>query len=153
MPTKTRYITFFFLVPIIGCYGDYPLASQCGIFPIWQFTPVDIVILEPSRLPHNPSHKAHNFQLFGIIMIDCIWMARNRLVHCSARMDPPSLKKQILKYHREHVSAWPNLPLLIKKVPANCVIKGEFHRMTFNVAIRPQFAMCAAVLFHPNGDI
>ena len=32
-------------------------------------------------------------------------------------------------------------------------MKGNFHRFTFDVGIRLQFSMCAAVLFHPNGDV
>lgn len=80
-------------------------------------------------------------------------MARNRLVHDSVRSEAPHLLKQILKCHREHTTARSNLPLLRKKVPVNCFISGEIQRMTFDLAIRPQFAMCATVLFHPTGAI
>lgn len=86
-------------------------------------------------------------------MMDCIWMARNRLVHDSVRLDPPVLLQQILKCYREHASAWSNLPMLRKKFPVQCLCSGEIRRMTFDVAIRPQFTTCAAVLFHPTGDI
>lgn len=38
-------------------------------------------------------------------------------------------------------------------MPAHCVVSGDFSRMTFSMAIHPNFAMCAAILFLPNGLI
>lgn len=76
-----------------------------------------------------------------------------KLFHEDVRLDPSILLQKILRCHKEHLAAWRVFPRLQKKVPATSFLLGNFHRMTFDVAIHPHFSIGAAVLFHLNGDI
>lgn len=37
----------------------------------------------------------HNFQLYAAVLLDCVWMARNRLVHVSLRISLHALLQQL----------------------------------------------------------
>lgn len=75
------------------------------------------------------------------------------MIHEDVCLDPSFLLGKILHCHKEHSAAWRVSPRLLNKVPATSFLLGNFHRMTFDVAIRPFFYMSTVVLFHSNGDI
>lgn len=110
-------------------------------------------LLDPSTWLGVSLSRVHDFQVFAVVLMDSTWMARNRPFHDNQRVSPPILLEQILKCQHEHISAWRPLPSLRKKLPVPGCLHGNFHRLTFDVAIRPQFSMGAVVLFHSDGGL
>lgn len=86
-------------------------------------------------------------------MLDFLWMARNKILHENLRLVPFAILQQILHSHREHLAAWRIAPRLLHSIPCKSFMPGMYYRLTFDVVVQPSFSMCAAVLFHSNGDI
>ncbi|KAB1218150.1 Protein argonaute 4 [Morella rubra] len=111
------------------------------------------VILDPLQFLRLQSSEVHNFQLFAAIVLDSIWMARNRVVHDNAKVTLYSVLQHVLKGFSENTAAWRSLPVLRQPIPALCLRPSSFHHMTFDVAVRSDFSMAAAVLFDSDGNI
>lgn len=111
------------------------------------------LLLDPSRLLGIPASQSHHFQLFAAIAMDFIWWARNTVIHEDSQLTPSQLFRQILKTSTGHLKAWGDFPRSSRRIPANSLSLGNFHKMTFDVVIRQNFSMVAAVLFHSNGSV
>lgn len=109
-------------------------------------------ILVPSRLLGISTRDSHSFQLFAVLLLDSVWMARNKLLHDCIRIDLTMLLQQILHTHQEHRAAWQVAPKLLQKVQTSSFLPGNSLHITFNVAIA-SFSMSAVILFHSNEDI
>ncbi|KAB1222715.1 hypothetical protein CJ030_MR2G022154 [Morella rubra] len=108
-------------------------------------------ILEPSSLLGLSTCDCHSFQLFVVLLLDSVWMARNKLLHDRVQISPRMLLQQILHTHKEHRAAWQVAPKLLQKVKAPSFLPGNSLRMTFDVAIRASSSVSAVILFHSNG--
>lgn len=62
-------------------------------------------ILDPSKFFGIPTSDAHSFQLFAVLILDSLWMARNKALHENSRAEPLSLFQQILRLHKELLAA------------------------------------------------
>lgn len=111
------------------------------------------LILEPTHLLGGSLQESHDFQLFAVILMDSIWRVHNQPIHEDICFDPLVLSRQVLKSYRDHVVGWKESPRLHQSIPAHSFAQGDFSKMTFDVAFRPQFSMSAAVFSHSNGDI
>jgi hypothetical protein len=82
--------------------------------------------------------------------MDNIWLARNKLMHKGTKLDPKSVLKLINNSVSHHIAAW--------KSNTDCVDDWSpppmgYLKANFDVAIRPQFAVAAAILRDHNGEI
>lgn len=56
-------------------------------------------ILDPPRFLGISTLDCHLFQLFAVLMLDLLWMARNKMLHEGIRYEPLPLLQQILHSH------------------------------------------------------
>lgn len=111
------------------------------------------IILDPVWYLGLEITAVPEFQLFAAIALDLLWVARNRVVHDNFQATPLGVLHQILKCFKEHAAAWKNLPSLRQPISSSSFQPGKYHRMTFDVAVRPSFSMGSAVLFDSAGAV
>lgn len=56
-------------------------------------------ILDPSKFLGISTLDCHSFQLFAVLILDSLWMARNKLLHEGIRSKPLPLLQKILHSH------------------------------------------------------
>jgi exonuclease III len=151
------------------CKG--PLETLCHIFLecdlariLWRNSPWSIMsssfssrpisdwilaIIYPTSRLAIPLVETRKFQLFASLTLDFIWLSRNKLIHEALQPDPRKAILQ-LKFNLEsHLLAWRDvaLPSLWLPPQTGC-LKGNF-----DVAIRENFAVAAAVISDTAGNI
>jgi hypothetical protein len=107
-------------------------------------------LLKPTSFLGIPRRAIFDFQLNALITMDNIWLARNKLVHKGTKPDPKSALKLINNSVSHHLAAW--------KSNADCADDWSpppmgLLKANFDVAIRPHFAVAAAILRDHNGEI
>lgn len=154
MPRRSPCLIYSSSALSLDSFGVFLLVS----LNIESFHSVDSfrwvqILLDPIQFLGLEASQVHNFQLFPVLVMGSIWMARNRLVHDNSRVAPFSLQQKNLKCFRENVAAWAKLPVLRQPISSSCFQPGRYHHMSFDVAVHSSFSMVAAVLFSSNGDI
>ncbi|KAB1219390.1 hypothetical protein CJ030_MR3G001127 [Morella rubra] len=109
-------------------------------------------ILDPSRFLGIPASATHSFQLFAALMLDHLWMTRNKMLHDHIQDSPLFLLRQISHSYQEHLATWHPSPPLLTKAAISSFPTDGYLRMTFDVAVRSSFSVSAATLVHSNGD-
>jgi hypothetical protein len=75
--------------------------------------------------------------------MDHIWLARNKLVHGGAPLDPHSVLKLIKLFSQHHSGSWKSLSSSLEDyVP----LPRGYHKINFDVAIKPNYAIAATIL-------
>jgi hypothetical protein len=108
-----------------------------------------LAIVFPSVWLSIPTRDSKRFQIFASLILDVIWMARNKLVHEAIQSDPVMAINQVTVLLDFHLSAWQAtaLPSLWSLPPP-----GSF-KANFDVAVRGNFSVAAAVITDSKGQI
>jgi hypothetical protein len=107
-------------------------------------------LLKPHSLLGIPIRAVFDFQLNALITMDNIWLARNKLMHKGSNPNPQATLKLIKNSVSHHIVAWES--------NSDCVDDWSlpprgFLKANFDVAIRPNFVVAAAILRDHQGEI
>jgi hypothetical protein len=106
-------------------------------------------ILSPHLALGVPWKEVRNFQISTLIVMDQIWLARNKLIHDSIQPAPLTVLKLIKITTLNHLSAWNSSDLASSDwVPPPL----GYLKVNFDVAIRPNFAVAASTLRDHEGN-
>jgi hypothetical protein len=108
------------------------------------------VLLKLNSILGIPRRAIFYFQLNALITMDNIWLARNKLVHKGTTPDPKLVLKLINNSISHHIAAL--------KSNIDCVDDWSpppmgYLKAKFDVAIRPQLAVVAAILRDHNSEV
>jgi hypothetical protein len=107
-------------------------------------------LLMPNQFLGISLNAIHGFQINTLVTMDHIWLARNKLVHRGAPLKPHSILKLIKLSFQHHSATWKSLsPSLGDWVPP----PRGYHKVNFDVAIKPNYAIAATILRDHRGDI
>ena len=100
-------------------------------------------LLKPHSLLGIPKRAVFDFQLNALITMDNIWLARNKLVHKGSSPNPQAILKLIKNLVSHHIAAWKSNSDYVDdwSPPPRGFLKANF-----DVAIRPNFVVAAAIL-------
>jgi hypothetical protein len=90
----------------------------------------------------------HNFQISALVLLDHIWMARNKLIHEGTQPNPQVILKLVKSTITHHLSAWSGVSKSMLWTPPPL---GSY-KVNFDVAIQPSFAVAAATLRNHQGE-
>jgi len=108
-----------------------------------------LAIIYPISRLGIPIADCRKFQLFATTVLDLIWLLRNKLIH-EAIQPNRAIVLQLLKFTLDsHYLAWKALELPSLWTPP-C---SGFLKCNFDVAIRDNFAVAAAVISNSDGEI
>ena len=108
-----------------------------------------MVIKYPSIKLDIPLADVQNFQIFAALVMDVIWFSRNKLTHDAIQPDMPKIIQQLKLTHNYHIMAWQTFAFSsFWSLPLPGSVKGNF-----DVAVRRYFAVMAAILSDPSGEI
>ena len=108
-----------------------------------------IAIIYPSTKLDIPFADTRNFQIYAALVMDVIWFSRNKLIHEAIQPDIPKIIQQLKITHNYHILAWQASTLSsFWFPPQQGSVKGNF-----DVAVRGDFAVAAAVLSDHTGEI
>jgi hypothetical protein len=108
-----------------------------------------LAIVSPTEKLGIPIADVRKFQFFAVLTLDLIWLSRNKLIHEALQPDPHKVSHQLHASLDSHLLAWSKASLPSLWIPP-CVgsAKGNF-----DVAIKDNFAVAAAVLSDSSGEI
>jgi hypothetical protein len=119
----------------LSLFAGLPIASWIHAF------------LHPNSDLGIPNAETEDFQLSMMIAIDAIWCARNNRVHNNVIIHFPSILIQIQNSTQIHRKAWSDKDLLVSWSPPSLGIL----KVNFDVAVRPNFMVAAAVITDHDG--
>jgi exonuclease III len=108
-----------------------------------------LAIVYPTEKLDIPIAHASKFQIFAVLTMDLIWLSRNKLLHEALQPDPYKISQQLHTSLDSHLLVCRKAALPSLWLPP-CVgsVKGNF-----DVAIKGNFAVAAAVLSDSSGEI
>ncbi|KAB1228236.1 hypothetical protein CJ030_MR7G005006 [Morella rubra] len=146
---------------MLGCtvgrilWSQSPWALDTGAFLHRPLSCWLTSIIDPSTFPELPEDDYHQFQVIhhkAERMWDVTWWTRNQVIHHKAHLDLMVIVSQVHRLWREHLAAWQQKRQA--SIPS-CWIppkSGQF-KVNFDVAVRDEFAVGAAVIKDSNGMI
>ena len=103
------------------------------------------IILNPKGLLGLDDCDVKYFQLYALIVLDQIWVTRNKIRFEGKSSNPLELSRQILRSYEEHKQAWKdNLHSLIRKAIWKCPPYG-WVKLNFDVVVREEKTSLAIV--------
>ncbi|GLT52905.1 hypothetical protein SLA2020_262140 [Shorea laevis] len=116
-------------------------------FPISHWTSA---LLNPNKFFGIPLNSVHAFQTYALVSMDLIWQARNNYVHKGTQPNPQDTLKLLSLTVKHHSSAWQSRSGSLQDwtPPPQGSLKANF-----DVAIKPLFAVAAAILRDHQGNI
>lgn len=133
-------------------WSNLPWALNISFFAINPLSEWLRMIIDPSLVPSLPREDHHYFQLYALNVWGIIWWTQNQMVHQGATLEMGKLLSMIHGRCGERLHAWAQkeeLPCNIRWSPP---LPGTV-KMNFDVAIREEFAMGAAVIRDHCGKI
>ena len=111
------------------------------------------IILNPKGLLGLDDCDVKYFQLYALIVLDQIWVTRNKIRFEGKSSNPLELSRQILRSYEEHKQAWKdNLHSLIRKAIWKCPPYG-WVKLNFDVVVREEKTSLAIVGKDDKGDL
>ncbi|GLT60899.1 hypothetical protein SLA2020_336400 [Shorea laevis] len=107
-------------------------------------------VINPCSLLGIPLDKCREFQLFALITMDHIWMARNSFIHGGLNPDPNACSFAIRGSLLKHLKAWADAGS--PSPPWSPPPLGSL-KVNFDVAVRPLYSVAAAGISNHNGCI
>jgi hypothetical protein len=108
-----------------------------------------IAVIYPYAKLNIPKSDTRRFQLYAALVMDYIWLARNKIIHEASHPNPVKAIQQLKVTMENHCSAWKAAALPSLWLPP-CVgcLKGNF-----DVAICENFAVAVAVICDSSGEV
>jgi hypothetical protein len=106
-------------------------------------------ILHPHEILHIPIFEVENFQLSVVIALDAIRGAKNNRVHNNVTPHFHNLAIQVQKSIDIHQQAWTAKDLIASWNPPPL----GFFKINFDVAVRPNYMVAAAVISDHDGSL
>lgn len=102
-------------------------------------------VLRPYAVLGIPTAEVHNFQISALVLMNHVWLARNKLIFDNIQLVPFVLLKLIHLSSCQHLYAWQTgKPKLFVWVPPPM---GSY-KVNFDVAIRSPFAVAVVLRDH-----
>ncbi|XP_059451038.1 uncharacterized protein LOC132181824 [Corylus avellana] len=144
-------LTHIFLECNLAC-SLWSSSSWPNVISAFSSKPIQewiIAVVYPAEKLAIPSAEVRHFQLFAALSLDLIWLSRNKLVHEALLPDPAKVTQHLHSNLGFHLSAWKKASLPSLWIPplVGC-LKGNF-----DVAIKGNFAVAAAVISDSSGEI
>jgi hypothetical protein len=120
--------------------------SVFSSLPITDWTKA---LLHPCAILGIQPKDVHNFQNSVLVLLDQIWLTRNKLIFEGTPPDPVVVSKHIRITTLHHINAWKlgdSLSAVWTPPPVGSL------KANFDVAIRPDFAVAAATLRDHEGN-
>jgi hypothetical protein len=147
-PAETLQHIFFScpLARLLWLHSKWPLnASAFSALPISEWSQA---LLRPHDLLGIPLMEVRQFQIYSLIVLDNIWLARNSLIHKAVKPDPHKILKLIRSSFSHHMSAWSAVSDSEAWVPPPA---GSL-KANFDVVVRPLFSVAAATIRDHHGN-
>ncbi|KAK9287687.1 hypothetical protein L1049_016125 [Liquidambar formosana] len=109
-----------------------------------------ITILTNGTGLNLPVEDAPKFLIFAVVLMDCVWMTRNKVLHEEMDIDPRCILAHIDKVANEHLASFvaPS-----RSIAQRVWIPPPSHwlKLNFDVALRPTFSVLSVVVRDSNG--
>jgi hypothetical protein len=135
------------LAKVLWSSSPWPLNTNLfSSGPIFEWI---MAVIHPFEKLGIPKAESRKFQLFASLVMDSIWLARNKLIHEASPPNPAKTIQQLKVTLEHHYSAWKAAVLPSLWLPPDF---GSF-KGNFDVAIRDDFAVAAAVISDYSGEV
>jgi hypothetical protein len=130
-------------------WSSSPWYLNTNLFSSGPISEWIMAVIHPFEKLDIPKADSRKFQLFVALVMDFIWLARNKLIHEASLPNPMKIIQQLKVSLEQHLSAWRAFALPSLWLPPDF----ESFKGNFDVAIREDFAVAAAVISDSSGEV